>query len=168
MRPVMAGTRFRIVVVVGGFLAAASAAVSQDSPTVERARDREQITAIIQRWEVAWNSHDMHAFASLFHEDGTWILWTGAVWTGRTAIEDGHAAVHKTVFRNSIQRERLEELTFVGPDAAVVRFYSTLTGDERSPDKVVRSRKLLVLTRREDTWRVGWGQNTRLADSTPN
>jgi hypothetical protein len=28
--------------------------------------------------------------------------------------------VHKTVFRNSVQRERLEELTFVGPDAAIV------------------------------------------------
>jgi uncharacterized protein (TIGR02246 family) len=95
--------------------------------------DREQLTAIIDKWEKAWNSHDMHAFASLFHEDGVWILWTGDVWKGRKAIEEGHAEVHKTVFRNSIQRERLEELTFVASDAAVVRFYSTLTGDERAP-----------------------------------
>ena len=76
--------------------------------------------------------------------------------------------VHRTVFRNSIQRERLEELTFVGPDAAVVRFYSTLTGDERSPNEVVRSRKILMVTRRDGLWRVGWGQNTRLAASTPD
>jgi uncharacterized protein (TIGR02246 family) len=164
----MAWTSFRSVVVAVGLLTAASTAASQNSPVTERARDREQILAIIQRWEAAWNTHDMSAFASLFHEDGTWILWTGAVWTGRTAIEEGHAAVHKTVFRNSIQRERLEELTFVGPDAAVVRFYSTLTGDERAPGKEVRSRKFLVVTRRAGTWRVGWGQNTRLADSTPN
>jgi uncharacterized protein (TIGR02246 family) len=81
-------------------------------------------------WEKAWNTHDMSAFARLFHEDGVWILWTGEVWKGRTAIEEGHAAVHKTVFRNSIQREQLEELTFVGPDAAVVRFYSTPIGDD--------------------------------------
>src|SRR5207249_4849814 len=106
---IMAGTSFRIVVVAGVFLAAASTAVSQNSPSTERARDREQITAVIQQWEQAWNSHDMRAFGSLFHEDGTWILWTGAVWTGRAAIEEGYAAVHKTVFRNSIQRERLEE-----------------------------------------------------------
>jgi uncharacterized protein (TIGR02246 family) len=164
----MVGASFRIAVVAGVFLAAASTAISQNSPAAERARDREQITAIIQRWEEGWNSHDTRAFASLFHEDSIWILWTGAVWTGRTAIEEGHATVHKTVFRNSIQRERLEELAFVGPDAAVVRFYSTLTGDERSPGKVVRSRKFLVVTRREGTWKVGWGQNTRLADSTPN
>ena len=129
--------------------------------------DRDQLTAIIDKWEKAWNSHDMHAFASLFHEDGVWILWTGEVWKGRNAIEEGHAAVHKTVFRNSIQRERLEELTFVGSDAAVVRFYSTLTGDERAPGKTIRSRKVLILTKRAGAWKVGWGQNTRLADSTP-
>jgi uncharacterized protein (TIGR02246 family) len=151
-----------------GLLAVAATAAGQGAPAADRTRDREQITAILQRWEEAWNTHDMRAFANLFHEDGTWILWTGAVWTGRTAIEEGHAAVHKTIFRNSVQRERLEELTFVGPDAAVVRFYSTLTGDERSPDKQVRSRKFLVVTRREGAWRIAWGQNTRLADSTPS
>ena len=122
---------------------------------------------ILRGWEAAWNSHDMHAFAELFHDDAVWILWTGQVWTGRTAIEEGHAAVHKTYFRNSTQRETLDELTFVGPDAAVVRFLSTLTGDERWPDKAIRSRKLLVVTRREGKWRVGWGQNTRFAEDMP-
>jgi hypothetical protein len=83
---------------------------------------------------------------------------------GRRVIEEGHAAVHKTVFRNSTQRELLEELTFVGPDAAVVRFCSVLTGDERAPKDVIRSRKFLVVTRRQTVWKVSWGQNTRLRD----
>ena len=147
-------------------LAVASSTMSQAVPPGNSA-DKQQITATIDSWEKAWNSHDMRAFGRLFHDDGVWILWTGAVWKGRTAIEEGHAAVHKTVFRNSIQRERIEELTFVGPDAAVVRFYSTLTGDERAPGKTVRSRKILIMTKRDGTWKVGWGQNTRLADSTP-
>ncbi len=136
--------------------------------TPEKKVDREQVMAIVDSWEKAWNRHDMHAFSSLFHEDGVWILWTGQVWKGRTAIEEGHAAVHKTVFRDSVQRERLEEMTFVAADVAVVRFYSTLTGDERAPDKVIRSRKMLIVTKRGGTWKVGWGQNTRLADTTPN
>ena len=92
--------------------------------------DREQINKLLAHWEGAWNTHDMAAFASVFHEDGVWILWTGDVWKGRRVIEEGHAAAHKTVFRNSTQRELVEELTFVGPDAAVVRFCSVLTGDE--------------------------------------
>lgn len=142
-------------------------AMGQDLPASNNKSDRDQLTAVVDKWEKAWNSHDMHAFASLFHEDGVRILWTGDVWKGRNAIEAGHAAVHKTVFRNSIQRERLEELTFVGPDAAVIRFYSTLAGDERAPGKTIRSRKILILTKRAGAWKVGWGQNTRLADSTP-
>ena len=141
-------------------------AMGQDVVAGNKA-DRDQLTAIVEKWEKAWNSHDMKAFAGLFHEDGVWILWTGDVWKGRKAIEEGHAAVHKTVFRNSIQRERLEELSFVGSDAAVIRFYSTLTGDERAPDKTIRSRKILIVTKRAGTWKVGWGQNTRLADGTP-
>jgi uncharacterized protein (TIGR02246 family) len=109
----------------------------------------------------------MRALAQLFHEDAVWVLWTGEVWTGRKTFEDGMAAVHKTVYLNSIQRERLEELTFIGPDAAVIRFESTLTGDTRYPDKTVRSRKILVVTKRNDAWGIGWGQNTRFVDRPP-
>ena len=133
-----------------------------------REKDRQEITSILGRWEEAWISHDMKTFASLFHEDGVWILWTGEVWTGRQAIEEGHAAVHKTVFRNSIQRENLEELQFVGPDAAIMRFCSVLTGDERAPNDVIRSRKFVVVTRRQGGWKVSWGQNTRLASNVPD
>ena len=69
--------------------------------------------------------------------------------------------VHETVYRNSVQREQLEELTFVGSDAAVLRFQSNLTGDTRYPGRTIRSRKILVLTRAGGQWRIGWGQNTR-------
>jgi hypothetical protein len=57
--------------------------------------------------------------------------------------------------------ELLEELTFVGPDAAVLRYCSTLTGDERAPEKLIRSRKIMVMTKRDGSWKIGWGQNTR-------
>lgn len=139
---------------------------SQSHKREERATDSTQIVAIIDSWQKAWNSHDMHAFANLFHEDGIWVLWNGKVWKGRTTIEEGHAEVHKTIFRNSTQNKEIEELTFVGPDAAVVRLYSTLTGDERHPDKVVESRNLLVITKRKNAWKIGWGQNTRFPEFT--
>jgi uncharacterized protein (TIGR02246 family) len=142
--------------------------VGIESRSAARDSDREQINTILQGVEEAWNKHDMRALANLFHEDGVWILWTGHVWTGRKAIEDGHAEVHRTVFRNSIQREQLEELTFVGPDAAVLRYCSTLTGDERAPQKLIRSRKIMVVTKRDGGWKIGWGQNTRFADNVPD
>jgi uncharacterized protein (TIGR02246 family) len=132
----------------------------------QKISDSTQIIAILQSWEASWNIHDMHAFANLFHEDAVWVLWTGNVWKGRTAIENGHASVHKTYFRNSIQKEELEELTFVGSEVAVVRFNSSLTGDERYPGQIIRSRKILVITKRNNIWKVGWGQNTRFAEAT--
>ena len=155
-------------VAFAGLFVVAADAVGQRNQSSGSAGDREQITAILGRWEDAWNSHDMAAFASLFHEDGVWVLWTGEVWAGRRVIEEGHAAVHKTIFRNSIQREHLEELTFVGPDAAVVRFCSVLTGSEQSPNEPIRSRKFLVVTRRQDGWKMSWGQNTRLRGDVPD
>lgn len=147
-----------VVLLVGG-----AVATSQRDQSGS-AEDRQQIAAILTRWENAWNTHDMTAFSALFHEDGVWVLWTGDVWAGRRRIEEGHAAVHKTIFRNSIQREQLEELTFTGPDAAIVRFCSLLTGSEQSPSQPIRSRKFIVVTRRQGVWKMSWGQNTRLRD----
>lgn len=157
-------TRTLAVGIIGAFLLAIPA-FSQSPAPLDRPGDREQITTILSQWEDAWNRHDMTAFASLFHEDGVWVLWTGSVWKGRVAIETGHAEVHRTFFRNSTQREQLDELAFVGPDAAVVRFCSVLTGDSRAPDSIVRSLKFLVVTKRQGTWKISWGQNTRLADT---
>jgi uncharacterized protein (TIGR02246 family) len=149
-------------------LSAGAAIATGQRDQLGSAEDRKQIAAILERWEHAWNTHDMSAFAELFHEDGVWVLWTGDVWTGRRRIEEGHAAVHKTIFRNSVQREKLEELTFTGPDAAIVRFCSLLTGSEPSPNQPVRSRKFIVVTRRQGVWKMSWGQNTRLRDDVPD
>jgi uncharacterized protein (TIGR02246 family) len=138
-----------------------TAAVPNVQQSDARKGDRAQIAHLLADWESSWNTHDMHRLAALFREDAVWVLWTGEVWAGRARFEAGMTEVHKTIYRNSVQREQLEELTFVGPDAAVLRFHSTLIGDTRYPDRTIRSRKILVVTRRDRQWRIGWGQNTR-------
>jgi uncharacterized protein (TIGR02246 family) len=167
----MTTTRQPLLSGFASFLAAIALLTCQPMPAAsaseDRAADRKELTALLERWEDAWNTHDMHALAALFHEDAVWVLWTGEVWTGRKKFEDGMVEVHKTVYANSIQRERLEELTFVGPDAAVMRFHSELTGDTRYPGKTVQSRKILVVARRDGMWRIGWGQNTRFTERPP-
>jgi uncharacterized protein (TIGR02246 family) len=137
-------------------------------PHLIQISDRAAIEGLFTAWEAAWASHDMKAFAALYHEDCVFIAWTGAKWLGRDAVEKGHAEVHKTFFRNSIQRKRIDGVRFLAPDVALVHLWSTLTGDERQPDKVVRSRNTLVLTKHDGAWRILSFQNTRLADNVPD
>src|SRR5688500_1267248 len=65
--------------------------------------DLRQINQIFERWEAAWNAHNGRAWADLFHDDATWILWTGAAWKGRDVIEKGIGDAYRTVYRESKQ-----------------------------------------------------------------
>ena len=92
----------RMCLLIGTAALCSRLATAQEATSMDRKADRETIAAMLGAWEEAWNSHDMRAFARMFHEDGIWVLWTGATWVGREAIEVGHAEVHRTIFRNSI------------------------------------------------------------------
>ena len=144
------------------------ASVSEGAPQSARDSDRKQITDFMAALDETWNKHDMHAHAELFHEDGVWIVWTGQVLKGRAEYEATTAPLHKTVFKKSVHKGRIEELTFVAPDVAVVRGYGTVVGNEPTPDKVERYRILVVLTKRNGVWKLSWGQKTRFSDRTPD
>ena len=57
----------RMIAAAGVFAVPAEAAGQRDQSSGS-AGDRAQISAILTRWEDAWNTHDMAAFASVFHE----------------------------------------------------------------------------------------------------
>jgi uncharacterized protein (TIGR02246 family) len=147
---------------------AASPAVLAQTPAAgpiasePAADDLREINRIFERWQAAWQAHDMHAFGQMFHEDATWVVWTGRVWQGRQAIEDGHAEAHRTFFRDSVQKSAPQEIRQVAPDVVVARSLTTLTGDSRYPDTTIIGHKLLVLTKRDGKWGILYGQNTRL------
>jgi uncharacterized protein (TIGR02246 family) len=153
-----------VALLVSGCATAPPPSQRADAPEYElAAQDRREIEGIFERWQNAWNTHDMHAFAQLFHEDATWIVWTGRVWQGRQAIEDGHVEAHQTFFRDSTQMSRPVEIRLVGRGVVVARSLTTLTGDSRQPGETVYGYKLLVLTQRDGVWRILYGQNTRLS-----
>lgn len=149
---------------LAGLVTAGSEAAAPDT----RESDRQQVTALMAALDDTWNKHDMRAQAALFHEDGMWIAWTGAVIQGRSKYEAELTRLHQTVFKNSVHKGRLEELTFVAPDVAVVRGYGTVVGNEPTPEKVERYRNLIVATKRNGVWKVSWGQKTRFLESTPD
>jgi uncharacterized protein (TIGR02246 family) len=157
-------TRF-LLAAAACMLACSTARAAEPAPAAGSelpADDLRQINAIFERWQAAWQAHDMHAFGQMFHEDATWIVWTGRIWKGRKAIEDGHAEAHRTFFKNSIQLSSPQETRRVAPDVVVARSLTTLTGDSRQPEATILGHKLLVLTKRNGSWGILYGQNTRL------
>jgi hypothetical protein len=55
-------------IAIAGIIVVVSAEGQRDQ-SAGSAADRDQITATVARWEAAWNTHDMTAFASLFHDE---------------------------------------------------------------------------------------------------
>jgi uncharacterized protein (TIGR02246 family) len=123
------------------------------------------INGVFKQWETTWNTHDPAAWARLFHENGTWVLWTGGVWKGRIAIEAGIREPFRSVYSDSTQLwQSPPELTLVAPDVVVARSISATTGDSRQPGVTIYGNKMLVLVRQNGLWKVLYGQNTRLND----
>ena len=127
--------------------------------------DRAEIDTIFRRWEKAWEDGDAAAWSRLFHEDGTWILWTGGEWRGRAQMAAEFAGPFATFYKNSVQRIRLVELRQLAPDVAVARIFSSTTGDTRQPGVTIHGNKILLLTRRDKRWLILYGQNTRLNET---
>jgi uncharacterized protein (TIGR02246 family) len=69
-----------------------------------RGEDQRAIRAVLDRFIEAWNRHDAHAFAAVFSEDADFTNWRGTGASGRSKIEEAHAPMFATVFKNSRQR----------------------------------------------------------------
>ena len=123
------------------------------------------INAILLRWEKAWEDGDAVAWSNMFHEDGTWVLWTGGEWHGRAEIAGKFAEPLATVYKDSVQRIRLMEARKLSPGVIVVRMLSNTIGDARQPGVTIYGNKMLVLTWREGRWGILYGQNTRLNEA---
>ena len=147
----------------------AAAPLTAKPPTAPAAvtrADRAEIESLLRQWEKAWEDGDAVAWSRLFHEDGTWILWTGGEWRGRAQMAAEFAAPFATVYKDSIQRIRAVELRRVAPNVIVARALSTTTGDSRQPGVTIHGNKTLVLTRRPGgRWLILYGQNTRLTEA---
>ena len=74
----------------------------------------------------AWNLKDVHAFASQFTEDATFVNVNGALWMGRKDIEDRHAKAG--IFKSSHADIKPDSMRLLRPDIALVHVSWTITG----------------------------------------
>lgn len=122
--------------------------------------------ALSQRFEDAWNSHDMGAFADLFHPDAIFISRFGHFWRGRDEIVARHAEIHATIYRDCTITNRLQHLESLTEDAAIGFVKSRISVGRFMPTgpRVFSSQFLYVATRRDGVWRIQAGDNVAVAN----
>jgi uncharacterized protein (TIGR02246 family) len=125
---------------------------------VERAAD------ISERFQAAWNAHDMAALGSLFHEDATFVNRFGHYVRGVDAIIALHAPIHQTIYRDSALHNEVIDVVSIGHEAAVVHFWSRLTVGAVHPagPHSVDTLILAVLTRVDGAWLIKALENVTL------
>ena len=114
----------------------------------------------------AWNAHDMTAFASLFHEDATFVNRFGHYVKGVDAIVAMHQPIHETIYRDSTLGNQLIDINHLGDGVAVMHFWSRLSAGAAQPAgaQEVDTLILAVLTRKNDLWRIQSIENVTLTD----
>ena len=90
--------------------------------------DQKAIRDVMDRFIDAWNGHDAHAFAAVFAEDADFTNVLGIGASGRSKIEEFHAPVFATIFKNSHQKYDDIKIRFIRDDIAAVDVHWQMTG----------------------------------------
>src|ERR1035438_8122627 len=90
--------------------------------------DEQSIVALINRFVDGWNRHDAKAFAAVFAEDADFTNWRGEGASGRSKIEEFHAPMFATIFKNSHQSYTVIQTRLIRPDVAAVDVHWEMRG----------------------------------------
>ena len=128
-------------------------------------RDREEkaIRHLVERWDSAWNKHDMQAMATLLTDDADFVNVAGLHWKGKTQIEREHAERHKTNLKNSISVTRNVEIQLLSAHFALVHVDWGMSGDTdfdgtpRNPREGVFT---WLMEKENGAWLIRAAQNT--------
>ena len=58
--------------------------------------------ALVEAIERAWNAGDVKTYARLYAHDAAYLTRAGVLWTGRKAIERGHAAAFRGELKGTV------------------------------------------------------------------
>jgi uncharacterized protein (TIGR02246 family) len=127
----------------------------------------EGVESVAYRLIEAWNRHDAHAFATVFAEDAEFTNVFGMQATGRGDIEQFHAPIFETMFKDSHLFADGIRSRLVRPDVATLDLRWSMTG-ARDPmgNEWPRRRGLIsiVATRDHEEWLIATMHNMELGN----
>lgn len=117
-------------------------------------------------FQLAWNSHDMAAFGSLFNEGATFVNRFGHYVQGVDAIVALHVPIHETIYRDSTLENALIDIVAVSENVVITHFWSRLTLGLSHPtgQHAIDTLILAVLTKQKDLWRIQALENVTLTN----
>lgn len=133
--------------------------------TRETTADRRAIDALAASFQDGWNRHDMEALASLVAEDVDYVTVVGTKgWEkGRKEFKDGHTAVHKTFFKESVLTVKETHIKFIRSDLVIAHVLWETKGDvvpDRKPGEARAGIFTWVVEKRDGRWLIIASQNT--------
>ncbi|PRY00679.1 SgcJ/EcaC family oxidoreductase [Allonocardiopsis opalescens] len=142
--------------------------MSHRSTTADPAAEQE-IAALLDRMNAAWNAGDADAYGAVFTDDAAYVVFDGTLLHGRAAIAD----LHRMLFAGPLRGTRLTggagQPDGSGPlvrlladgVAHIVTDGGMAMQPQAAPDPGHDSRVSLVAVREADGWRLAAFHNTR-------
>jgi uncharacterized protein (TIGR02246 family) len=132
--------------------------------------DEPAIRGVMDGFMDAWNHHDAKAFAAQFSEAADFTNVRGMGASGRANIEQFHAPVFATIFKNSHQKYTDIKIRFIRPDLAAVDVHWEMTGAADQAGNPVPLRQGLlnfVMEKSQGKWQILVMHNMDLAGPPP-
>ena len=123
------------------------------------------IRMLVSSFTSAWNQHDAHLFAESFAEDADFTNVIGLGGHGRGAIEQFHAPVFETIFKQSHLSITDVRTRFISPDIASVDVRWEMTGATERDGTPIPLRKGLLnwlVTKNDGGWLITVMHNQEL------
>ncbi len=139
---------------------------AHSAPRPDQAADAKAIRDVENRWQSAWNRHDISALADLFTEDADFITVIGKWCKGKKEFYDYHVRLHRVMFKDSIWKTNDTQIRFLSATVAIAHVEWTISGD-RNADGTPRlkSRDGLftqVMVKQGGKWHITASQNTNI------
>ena len=130
------------------------AAASRAQMAANRVADTATIKQCVASFADTWNSHDAHAVAMRYVEDGDFSSVKGEPSHGRKELEDHYTTIFTTFLKNAHTTDTVRSVRFLAPDLASVDI-DWLVTDPAAPGGVLRKGLLTwIVTKRDGQWMI--------------
>jgi len=136
------------VLLLTGFCAAGSRAQMSSNKDADSAAIKQAVASFAD----TWNSHDAHAVALRYEEDGDFSSVNGEPSHGRKELEQHYQTIFSTFLKNAHTTDTVRSIRFLAPDLASVDI-DWLVNEPSAPGGVLRKGLLTwIMTKRNGQW----------------